>query len=174
MHEDDRSHGKRDDANAQASASAYHPTLPPWLAIAWPNGSRRRIRPTSAARSVCCVAIRGSLGAGERGDFLWRVCESRTRVRSALSRSSSSTTSKTGPHRHRKPLLSSFQLGPKTPSCQCHIARPRGSLRSHSSSSCSSRRPIRCALCQPTLRHGLALPLRRVRTSTSLGDRAFL
>ena len=51
MHEDDRSHDKRDDPNAQAAASAYHPALSPSLAIAWSNGSRSRIRPASAASS---------------------------------------------------------------------------------------------------------------------------
>ena len=61
--------------------------------------------------SVYYVAIRGSLGAAERGGSLWRMCESRTRMRSVSSRSSFPTTNKTCPHRHRRPLLSSW--GPK-------------------------------------------------------------
>ena len=74
------------------------------------GGAAWRRRP---AQHVCVLRSNTwqSRGWGEKG-FLWRVCESRTRVRSASSRSSSPTTSKTFPHRHRKKLLLS-SWGPK-------------------------------------------------------------
>ena len=121
-------------------------------------------------RPLCCVAILDGLVAGERGGFLWRMCESRNRVRSV-------SPLVVPDHAQDKPSptqeATSHQLRPQTP-FRCQFARPRASRRSaRSSSPCSSHRATRCALCQTAPRPGLALLQRRARATTSLGDRTF-
>ena len=111
-----------------------------------------------------CAAILDGLGAGERGGFLWRMCESRSLRAICL-------VPLVPDHEQDEPTpTQEASAGPKLPSFSAEALVLTLHVDPRSSSPCSSRRATQRVPCQPALRNGLAPLQRRASATACLGS----